>query len=241
MKERLQKILSAHGVSSRRAAEALIAEGRVTVNGIPATLGQSADTASDVIAVDGNALTKKPEYIYIMLHKPRGYVTTLRDEKGRRNVAELTADCGVRVWPVGRLDIDSEGLLIMTNDGELTHRLAHPSGGKTKTYRVAVRGDAAAAVKPLSEPMIIDGYKIMPAKVSLIRQTAEGGTLDITISEGRNRQIRKMCAQSGLEVVTLRRIAEGGLSLGQLKTGQWRYLTSAEIDLLKGISARNQF
>lgn len=231
--ERLQKILSSYGVMSRRAAEQLIAAGRVTVNGETAQLGQSADASSDVIAVDGKVLSAKPEHVYIMLNKPRGYVTTLSDEKGRKNVAELTRDCGVRVWPVGRLDIDSEGLLIMTNDGELTNRLAHPSGGKTKTYRVLVKGNVQAALKPLGEPMMIDGYTIRQATISCVSYSSEGGCLDITISEGRNRQIRKMCAITGLEVKRLTRIAESDLTLGRLKTGQWRFLSKAEVDSLK--------
>ncbi len=233
MLQRLQKILSAYGVTSRRASEELLAAGRVTVNGKVASVGQSADPETDVIAVDGVPLETKPEKVYIMLNKPRGYVTTLKDEQGRKNVTELLAGCPARVWPVGRLDINSEGLLILTNDGDLTHRLAHPSGGKTKTYRASVRGPAGKALETLRQPMVIDGYKTRPAQVRLLKETPAGGELEIIISEGRNRQIRKMCAQAGLEVLRLKRIEEGGLKLGALKTGQWRYLTKREVEILK--------
>lgn len=232
MKERLQKILSSYGVTSRRAAEEMIRAGRVTVNGVAASLGQSADPDTDTIAVDRIPLQIKPGKIYIMLNKPRGYVTTLHDEQGRKNVTELTKDCGARVWPVGRLDINSEGLLILTNDGELTHRLSHPSGGKSKTYRVFVRGDVTHAQEQLGAPMVIDGYRIRPATVRFIKRTAEGAELELTITEGRNRQIRKMCAQAGLEVDRLVRVGEGGLTLGRLKAGEWRHLTDMELESL---------
>lgn len=233
MLQRLQKILSAYGVTSRRASEEMLAAGRVTVNGRVASVGQSADPDTDTITVDGVPLETRPEKVYIMLNKPRGYVTTLKDEQGRKNVTELLAGCPVRVWPVGRLDINSEGLLILTNDGDLTYNLAHPSGGKKKTYRATVRGEAGEALEMLRQPMVIDGYKTRPAQVRLLNQTPAGGELEIIISEGRNRQIRKMCAQAGLEVVRLKRVEEGGLKLGSLKTGQWRYLTKQEVDILK--------
>lgn len=233
MEERLQKILSKHGVMSRRASESLIAAGRVTVNGAPAVLGQSADTEIDIIEVDGKPLRPDIEKVYIMLNKPRGYVTTLKDEKGRKNVADLVKDCGKRVYPVGRLDLDSEGLLFMTNDGALTHLLTHPSHEKTKTYHVLVKGEDEGAVLKLSEPMIIDGFQLRPAVVHQISRTPSGVLLSITIHEGRNRQIRKMCAQHGLKVVSLKRVEEGGIRLGTLKTGAWRYLTAEEVELLK--------
>ncbi len=233
MQERLQKILSAHGVASRRESERLIAEGRVKVNGITAALGQSADISIDEIAVDGALLRNADEKTYIMLNKPRGYVTTMRDEKGRNTVAELVKDCGVRVYPVGRLDIDSEGLLLMTNDGEMTHILTHPSNQKEKIYHVRVTGDVEGALMPLGEPMTIDGYTIKPAEVGVLKRTAGGALLSIMICEGRNRQIRKMCAQVGLRVESLMRVSEGGLRLGRLKTGTWRYLDKTEIKLLK--------
>ncbi len=233
MQERLQKILSAHGVASRRESERFITSGRVTVNGQTATLGQSADEGSDEIAVDGVPLRKADKKVYIMLNKPRGYITTMRDEKGRKNVAELVASCGVRVYPVGRLDLDSEGMLLLTNDGELAHFLTHPSNEKDKAYEVRVTGDVNSAVKSLSEPMVIDGYTIRPARIKLIRKTSDGAVLEMTIHEGRNRQIRKMCTQVNLKVLALKRVSEGGLLLGELKSGTWRYLSDSEVLLLK--------
>lgn len=234
MQERLQKILSTHGVASRRASEQLIKAGRVSVNGKTAIIGQSADAGADVIAIDGKPLRNADNKVYIMLNKPRGYVTTMHDEKGRANVSELVKNCPVRVYPVGRLDLDSEGLLIMTNDGALTRYLTHPSNEKRKTYHVHVKGDADSAFKPLVAPMSIDGYTIRPAEVSILRKTFGAALLSITIHEGRNRQIRKMCEKVGLKVERLKRVAEGGLRLGNLKTGSWRYLCESEILLLKG-------
>ena len=233
MQERLQKILSAHGVASRRESEKLMRAGRVTVNGKAAVLGQSADSGIDEIAVDGVPLKNADEKVYIMLNKPRGCVSTMRDEKGRKNVSELVRSCGVRVYPVGRLDLDSEGLLLMTNDGELAQFLTHPSNEKEKTYHVRVMGDIERALKPLGAPMNIDGYTIRPADVRMLRRTAGGAMLSITIHEGRNRQIRKMCAAVDLKVESLKRVAEGGLLLNGLKTGSWRYLTESEILFLK--------
>ncbi len=233
MKQRLQKILSAHGVASRRESENLITAGRVMINGVPAVLGQSADPDTDTISVDGTPIRSGVHKIYVMLNKPRGYVTTLKDEKGRKNVADLVSDCGERVYPVGRLDLDSEGLLILTNDGDLTHTLTHPSYEKSKTYHVKVKGDVMSALPTLSEPLVIDGYRISPAAVRPISTSLDGGEIAVTIHEGRNRQIRKMCEQAGLEVLLLRRVAEGGLKLGRLKSGTWRYLTEEEVSRLK--------
>ncbi|NMA24720.1 MAG: rRNA pseudouridine synthase [Clostridiales bacterium] len=233
MRERLQKILSSHGVASRRASERLIKAGRVSVNGETAVIGQSADAVADVITIDGKPLRNADEKVYIMLNKPRGYVTTMHDEKGRANVSEFVKDVPVRVYPVGRLDLDSEGLLIMTNDGDLTRCLTHPSNEKKKTYHVYVKGDADNALKPLGAPMSIDGYTINPAEVKVLRKTSGGALLSITIHEGRNRQIRKMCVKVGLRVERLKRVAEGGLRLGNLKPGSWRYLSESEIMLLK--------
>lgn len=235
MKERLQKILSAHGVASRRESERLILSGCVLVNGKTAVLGESADIDCDSIVVDGVPMRSADEKVYIMLNKPRGYVTTTHDEKGRKNVTELVRDCGVRVYPVGRLDLDSEGLLLMTNDGDLTNVLTHPSHEKNKTYLVSAAGDIDAALKPLGEPMDIDGYMISPADIKLIKKTADGGVISMTIHEGRNRQIRHMCAKTGLRVKFLRRVAVDGLSLGRLKTGTWRYLSASEISSLKNV------
>ena len=178
---------------SRRAAEDLIAAGGVCVNGATASLGDKADAARDRITVNGKALAPPEEKVYIMLNKPKGYVTTLRDEKGRRTVADLVSELNVRLYPVGRLDMDSEGLLIMTNDGELADRLMHPRGGVEKCYRTTVAGeDIPAAAEKLKESMLIDGYRTRGARVEIERLTETGGVLLVTIGEGRNRQVRKM-------------------------------------------------
>ena len=231
MSERLQKILSERGVASRRASERLITDGRVTVNGRVAALGESADATSDEICVDGALLPSAPKCTYIMLNKPRGYVTTVADDRGRRTVMELISDCGARVYPVGRLDMDSEGLLLLTNDGELANRLMHPSFEVEKTYRVLVdaMGETlASAAERLREPMEIDGVTVTAKRVA-----AQNAALEITIGEGRNRQIRRMCAAVGLRVQRLTRVAEGSLRLGDLRLGKWRELTDAETELLR--------
>ena len=234
MEERIQKIISAAGLMSRRAAEKLIAAGGVYVNGTLAALGDKADAARDRITVNGKALAPPEEKVYIMLNKPKGYVTTLRDEKGRRTVADLVSELNVRLYPVGRLDMDSEGLLIMTNDGELADRLMHPRGGVEKCYRTTVAGeDIPAAAEKLKESMLIDGYRTRGARVEIERLTETGGVLLVTIGEGRNRQVRKMCEQAGLRVTRLCRISEGSLKLGDLKSGKWRNLTRSELARLK--------
>ncbi len=234
MEERLQKIIAAAGLTSRRAAEELIAAGKVRVNGAVASLGDKADAARDRITVDGKSLAPPEEKVYIMLNKPRGYVTTLKDEKGRRTVAELVSGPGVRLYPVGRLDMNSEGLLIMTNDGELAERMMHPRGGVEKCYRTTVTGEnIPAAAEKMKESMLIDGYRTRGARVEIERLTDKGGVLLVTIGEGRNRQVRKMCEQVGLRVTRLCRISEGGLKLGNLRSGEWRELTRAEIARLK--------
>ena len=235
MTERLQKILASRGVASRRKAEEMITQGRVSCNGVTASLGDSADPEVDTILVDGKPLPSRPAYMYIMLNKPRGFVTTLSDEKGRRNAAELVADCGVRVYPVGRLDMDSEGLLLFTNDGDFANRLMHPKHEVEKTYSVTVSGFSDAALEILSRPMTLDGYRLRIPDVSVIRRPEEGehALLQITIHEGRNRQVRRMCALAGMHVVRLVRIREGSLSLGKLPCGKWRYLTPQEVDKLR--------
>ena len=232
MTDRLQKIISAHVVASRRAAEKMIEEGRVAVNGVVAALGQSADADTDVITIDGVPLRKADEHIYIVLNKPKGYVTTASDEKGRKTVLELVQDCGMRVYPVGRLDIGSEGLLILTNDGDFANHLSHPSGGKSKKYRVAVKGDAETALSALNGPMEIDGYKIRPVKVKILGKREDQYLLEFVLTEGRNRQIRKMCAACDLTVVRLVRVEYGAVHLGDLKLGKWRYLTNEELTQL---------
>ena len=232
MKERLQKILSAHGIASRRAAEEMIHSGRVTVNGQRAELGATADARTDAICIDGKKLPQRPESVFLMLHKPRGYVTTLSDELGRKTAAELV-DCGCRVYPVGRLDYNSEGLLLFTNDGELANRLMHPKGGIEKVYEVTVSGKLEDAESRLSRPIVLDGYRIRAPKVRLLRQKEAKACFEITIYEGRNRQIRRMCEAAELKVLRLCRIREGRLSLGSLPVGKWRYLSPGEIEQLK--------
>lgn len=238
MKERLQKLISSAGLASRRAAEELIKQGRVKVNGETASLGMSADPELDDIRVNGKRLRISGTRVYIMLNKPRGYVTTLSDEKGRKTVAELVKGAGRRLYPVGRLDLNSEGLLIMTDDGEAANALMHPSHEVGKTYRVTVSGrEPEAAVRELEALREVEGEPIRPAQVSFAGETGEGKyMLDVTIHEGRNRQVRKMCAAAGLEVRRLVRIAEGELSLGCLQTGKWRHLTSEELDWLLKLS-----
>ena len=233
MEERLQKLLSAAGVCSRRAAEALIESGRVYVNGAAAVLGQRADPDRDDIQVDGVPLRERDGLVYLLLNKPRGYVTTLSDEKGRRTVADLVADCGVRVYPVGRLDLDSEGLLLMTNDGALMQRMLHPSGEVEKTYHVSVYGPVEGAAARLAALRDLEGEAIRPARVELLRRTGRTAELAVTIHEGKNRQVRRMCAACGLTVKRLRRVREHTLELGDLPSGAWRYLTQAEIDALR--------
>ena len=228
MTEKLQKIIAARGLASRRRAEEMIAAGRVTVNGKPASLGDRADPETDMILVEGNPLPPLREYVYIMLNKPRGYVTTLSDEKGRPNAAQLVADCGCRVYPVGRLDMDSEGLLLFTNDGDFANRAMHPSHEIEKTYEVKVTGFSESGFERLAQPMELDGYRIRPPKLKLQSVSGTIARFRITIHEGRNRQIRRMCDAAGMKVLRLKRIQEGALELGTLPSGKWRYLTPEE-------------
>lgn len=229
MRERLQKLLSARGIASRRQAEQMIAQGRVLVNGRPAALGDRADPAADEITVDGRRLPPAQSFVYIMLNKPRGVVTTLSDEKGRKNAAQLVSGCGCRVWPVGRLDMDSEGLLLFTNDGSFSQAVAHPRGRVDKHYRVWVRGYGPDRLAALARPVVLDGYQIAKPEIRLLHAQGGRACLAVTIHEGRNRQIRRMCAMAGMGVTRLVRLGEGKLTLGSLKPGQWRYLTPAEV------------
>ncbi|OUQ24711.1 pseudouridine synthase [Flavonifractor sp. An135] len=228
MEERLQKILSAAGVTSRRGAEQYLLAGRVTVNGRAASLGDKADPERDDIRVDGKPLRHGEARTYLMLNKPRGYVTTLSDEKGRKTVADLVKGCPARVWPVGRLDLDSEGLLLLTDDGELTHRLIHPSHEVEKEYHVWVTGDAGKALPVLRGPITLDSVPLRPARVELLGREKGESVLSVTIHEGKNRQVRRMCALAGLQVRRLRRVREGALRLGDLPVGRWRLLTEEE-------------
>ncbi len=233
MKERLQKLIASSGIASRRAAEEMIRSGRVTVNGAAARLGDSADIDNDTVCVDGFQISRREEKAYIMLNKPKGYVTTMSDEKGRRCVSELVKDVGVRVYPVGRLDMYSEGLLILTNDGELANRLLHPKNEIEKTYRAFISGKCSdEAVNILRSELVIDGYKIKPARVKIISRDVTGAELEIVIHEGRNRQIRKMCEYAEIKLTGLKRVSEGSLDLGELKAGKWRRLNDEELQEL---------
>jgi len=230
--ERVQKILSAHGITSRRNAEKMILDGRVNINGIQATLGQNATFGLDDISVDGVLLTVPGEHIYLMLNKPSGYITTVSDIRGRQTVMDLITDINVRVYPVGRLDKDSEGLLIFTNDGDFANKIMHPSFDKQKTYEVEALGDVDKALMLLQEPIRVDEHTVHAIKVELSAKYDGGGVFRITISEGRNRQVRKMCYSCGLTVTSLKRVSIGSLGLGDLKSGQWRFLTKEEVSAL---------
>ena len=236
MRERLQKLISGAGFCSRRAAEELIAAGRVFVNGAPASLGDSADPELDTVEVDGVRLSAPAERMYIMLNKPRGYVTTLSDEKGRRTVAQLVAGAGRRLYPVGRLDLMSEGLLILTDDGEAANALMHPAHEveKARAISESVRLSAAqlAAMSALRE---IEGKPIRRPRISPLRPDGENARLRFVIHEGRNREVRRICAHAGLEVLRLVRVAEGELRLGDLRPGRWRSLTEAELKYIRGL------
>ncbi len=229
MKERLQKIITSKGIASRRAAERMIVSGKVRVNGIVAYLGDKADPETDCIEYDGTLLQATPDKLYIMLNKPRGFVTTMSDEKGRKTVQDLTDDCGERVYPVGRLDLNSEGLLIMTNDGELANRLTHPSFRVDKHYLAWVTGDIRTALPVLSKPIELEGQRVCADSVRVINFNAEGGLIEVVIHEGKNRQVRRMCLKAGLKVTRLKRVAEGDLTLGDLAPGKWRSLTDKEV------------
>lgn len=233
MEERLQKLISACGLLSRRGAEEAILAGRVTVNGRTALLGESADLERDEICLDGAAVRRQEETVCLMLNKPVGYVSTLSDERGRPTAAQLVQDCGLRVYPVGRLDFNSEGLLLFTNDGELAQWLMHPKHEVEKEYRVWVTGDVKAGLPVLSSPMQLDGVQLRPAKVRVTGRNPGSTCLNVVIHEGKKRQVRRMCKAAGLTVVRLRRVREGSLLLGDLKKGQWRYLTEEECRQLR--------
>lgn len=228
MTERLQKILSARGICSRRQAEELLIAGRVTCDGRVCAVGDRADPEINTICIDGKPLPTGEKPVYIMLHKPRGFVTTLSDEKGRKNAAQLI-DCGTRVYPVGRLDMDSEGLLLFTNDGDFANRMMHPKHEVDKTYQAWVEKYTNEALEKVKKPVELDGYWIKTPAVKLLHREGDQALLEITIHEGRNRQVRRMCEKAGMYVTRLRRISEGSLALGDLPKGKWRYLTEDEI------------
>lgn len=232
-KVRLQKYLSECGVASRRKAEDLIAAGKVKVNGKPASIGDKIDPKKDTVVVAGKKVRKSKKNTYIMLHKPRGFITTLSDEMGRKCVAQLIEDVGTRVYPVGRLDRDSEGLLLLTDDGEFANSLTHPTHHVPKTYRVTVRPTITEEqVTALTTGIEIDGRMTMPSEVRVIEKKEGRVVLEIIIYEGRNRQIRKMCDALGLEVARLKRTQIGSVKLGMLKQGDWRNLTDEEVHKL---------
>ena len=234
--ERLQKFLSECSVASRRKSEELIREGKVRVNGKIAQIGDKVDPKKDTVTVSGKKVVAVKQKYYIMLNKPRGYVTTMSDELGRKCVAELVADVGAQVYPVGRLDKDSEGLLLLTNDGEFANAVMHPRKHIPKTYRVTVRSNINdAQVEKLENGIDIegDGRDTLPASVRIIEKSAERSVFEITIYEGRNRQIRKMCEQVSLDVIRLKRNSVGSVKLGMLKVGKWRELTEDEIHRLQ--------
>lgn len=231
---KLQKYFSDCRILSRRAAEEEIKQGKVTVNGERAFLGMRISPDVDVVVYKGaRVIAQSEEKLYILLNKPRGIVTTLSDEKGRPTVLSLISGLGARVYPVGRLDIDSDGLLLLTNDGALTNKLTHPRHKIPKIYNVTVKGEVTeGALTLLSSPLVIDGYKIQPVKVEIIKKEPSQTILEMTLYEGRNRQIRKMCALADLKITRLTRVALGNIALGSLEVGKWRFLTQSETDYL---------
>lgn len=241
-KIRLQKFFTDAGVCSRRAAETMISEGRVAVNGAAASLGDRADPAADTVTLDGKVIAYPlgKEHTYIMLNKPMGVVTTASDEKGRTAVTSLVSDCGVRVYPVGRLDMYSQGLLLLTDDGELANALTHPSHGAAKVYRLTVKGEHGEELcGKLRGVRTLDGYRLAPVDCEYVGPGARTKddrptcVYSVTLREGRNRQIRRMCAQIGVKVVRLERVSVGPLDLGTLPLGKWRHLTAKEVASLR--------
>ncbi len=232
---RLQKFLASCGVASRRGAEEFIKQGRVQVNGETVTeMGIQIDENNDLITFDGQAVKPEKKMVYILLNKPVGYVTTVSDDKGRNTVMDLVADIPVRIYPVGRLDYDTEGLLLMTNDGDLTYRVTHPKNQVEKTYVAEVTGNITMnTLLQLRNGVMLDGVKTRPAKVEVIGATQFGTKLEITIHEGKNRQVRRMFESVGCIVKRLKRTKEAGLILGHVPLGHWRRLTESEINMLK--------
>lgn len=240
-KIRLQKFMTQCGVASRRKSEVIILEQRVTVNDMPAELGQRIFPNSDVVKVDGKQIQQTNKNYYIMLNKPRGYLTSMKDDRGRKTVADLVKNIKTRVYPIGRLDLTSEGLLLMTNDGEFANAMMHPSSRIPKIYRVTVSPVIKnEQIEQLENGIDIDGKLTLPAQVKRIKSAEDRSVIEITIYEGRNRQIRYMCEAVGLKVRRLRRIAIGALTLGQLKPGQHRELNNEEIEYLKTLIINNR-
>ncbi len=227
---RLQKFLAESGVASRRKSEELIEQGKVKVNGRVAMIGDKVDPKKDSVTVSGKKIVKTKTFTYIVLHKPRGFITTMSDEMDRKCVAELIKDVPGRVYPVGRLDRDSEGMLLFTNDGAFANAMTHPTKHVPKTYRVTVRPSITEdQITALTQGVIIDDRKTAPAEVHVVTKEEGRVVLEIILYEGRNRQIRKMCEEVGLEVARLKRTAIGSIKLGMLKQGSWRELTDDEV------------
>ncbi len=236
MQERIQKVMAQCGYCSRRKAEELIAQRKVKVNGHPALIGQKVDPNRDVITVGEERLyfDRKREQLYLMMYKPRGYITTTSDEKGRRCVMDLLPEMDTRVYPIGRLDVNSEGLLLFTSDGTFANDMMHPSRHVSKTYRVTVRQDVTDEIAAeLAAGVYIDGRKTAPAEVRILTKEQSRVVMEIVIREGRNRQVRKMCEAVGLEVARLKRTAIGPLRLGMLKPGEVRQLSKEELRAIR--------
>ena len=234
---RLQKFLAESGVASRRKSEELIELGKVKVNGRVASIGDKIDPKKDTVTVSGKKIVKTKTFTYIVLHKPRGFITTMNDEMDRKCVAELIKDVPGRVYPVGRLDRDSEGMLLFTNDGAFANAMTHPTKHVPKTYRVTVRPSITEdQITALTQGVIIDDRKTAPAEVHVVTKEEGRVVLEIILYEGRNRQIRKMCEQVNLKITRLKRVAVGDLTIGMLKPGQWKYMNYNEISILKNMS-----
>lgn len=234
---RLQKYMSENGIASRRKSEEMIEAGKVKVNGRVATLGDKVDPIRDKIVVSGKRVVRNKTKMYVMLHKPRGFVTTMSDELGRKCVSELVEDAGVRLFPVGRLDRNSEGLLLMTNDGDFSNMLTHPSRHVSKVYRVTVREKVTEEqLTKLTEGIMLDGTKTLPCDVHIIDKGENRTVLNVVLYEGRNRQIRRMCEAVGLTVIRLKRTEIAGVKLGMLPQGKWRELNEKEMQHLTNVS-----
>jgi 23S rRNA pseudouridine2605 synthase len=237
MTERLQKVMAEFGVASRRKCEEMIAAGKVKVNGDLITEpGTKVDKEKDAIEVDGKIIKCSESRVYILLNKPVGYITSAKDQFGRPTVLDLLKGISVRVFPIGRLDYDTEGLILLTNDGDLTYRITHPKHNIDKTYRALIDGEAGTNdIENFKNGIAVEDYVASPAKLEIIRHIKGNSIVDITIHEGKNRQVRKMCAAIGHEVIWLKRIKIGKIELGELKIGEWRYLNDAEVEYLKAL------
>lgn len=240
MEERLQKVMAELGVASRRKCEELILQGKVKVNTVVVKeLGVKVDKLKDMIEVEGKALNNQTNKIYLMLNKPAGYITSTKDQFNRPAVLDLISEIKERIFPIGRLDYDTEGLLILTNDGELTYKITHPSHNIDKTYRALIVGKIEQIdIDTFAQGIVVDGYKTSPAKLELIEIKNNNSLVDITIHEGRNRQVRKMCDAVNHGVIMLKRISIGKLKLGDLMKGHWRYLNEEEVKYLNSIGEK---